>query len=101
MVDTDKLSQIEEKADEILKDHNGVYLEKRLFRTLKQKFPDLSRKDFQNVLEEVLKRGYTLEHALIKPLPNNEKLIKDYDDGKLPGKGSSEIPRIPNKRELE
>ena len=101
MADTDKISQIKEKADEILKDHNGLYLEKRLFKTLKREFPDLSRKDFQDVMEEVLKMGYTLEHALIRPLPSNEKLVKDYDDGKMPGKGTSDIPRIPNKRELE
>ena len=44
---TNELSTIEERAGDILKDHNGVYLDKRLYTALKKEFPGLSRKDFQ------------------------------------------------------
>jgi len=103
MNDYDRLLQIEEKADEILKARRGIYLEKKLFMALKQEFPDLSRKEFQDVLKTVLERGYILEHALIRPLPPNksQKSIKNYDDSAIPGKGVSEAQRISNKRELE
>ena len=72
MTSTEELSRIEEKACELLESHNGIYLEKRLYKKLKEQFPALSRKDFQTVLEGVLKQGYAKEHALIKPvtIPN-------------------------------
>ena len=54
-------------------------------------------------MDEVLKHGYAKEHALIKPITDKEakKDEQDFSKGKLSGKGHSEIPRIPNKRELE
>ncbi|SCG86246.1 hypothetical protein [Methanobacterium congolense] len=103
MTSTEELSRIEEKACELLENHNGIYLEKRLYKKLKEEFPALSRKDFQTVMDEVLKHGYAKEHALIKPITDKEakKDEQDFSKGKLSGKGHSEIPRIPNKRELE
>jgi hypothetical protein len=99
MTDNDKLSQIEIKASDMLKDHNGVYLEKRLYITLKNEFPDLSRADFKEVLSELLQKGYTLERGLIRPLVDKEskKSSKQYVDD-TPGKGVSEHQRIPDKR---
>ena len=59
MTDDNKLSKIEERAGDILKDHNGVYLDKRLYAALRKDFPTLSRKDFQEVLENILNNGYS------------------------------------------
>ncbi|KAF5071924.1 hypothetical protein [Methanobacterium aggregans] len=103
MTSSEELSRIEEKACELLENRNGIYLEKRLYKQLRNEYPELSRKDFQTVLDEVLKQGYIMEHALIKPITDKEakKGEKTYARGKLSGKGASEIPRIPNKRELE
>ncbi len=94
------LSAIEKRADEILKGHNGVYLDKRLYSALRKDFPDLSRKEFQNVLESLLKNGYSIERGLIRPLTDNEfkAQVKEHEEGKNSGKGSSDRPRLPNKR---
>ena len=35
MTDEDRLSQIVGKANDLIKDHNGVYLEKKLYSCLK------------------------------------------------------------------
>lgn len=100
MTDNDKLSQIEKRANEILKEHNGVYLERRLYNTLKQKSPGLSRADFKEVLNKLLQRGYTMERGLIKPPVDkeSEELSKSYADGKRAGKGAPKPQRIPDKR---
>jgi hypothetical protein len=99
MTDNDKLSTIEKKADEMLKSHNGVYLEKRLYSNLKREFPDLSRADFRNVLDELLQKDYVLEHGLIRPYTDKKtKRSKKYVDDTKPGKGASETQRIPDKR---
>jgi hypothetical protein len=102
MTDKDKLSHIEVRADNIIKDHNGVYLEKKLYTTLKIEFPSLSRKDFQAVLNQLSKGDYVFEHGLIKLLKVKEpdKLTKKYIDNKKTGKGDSELTRLPDKREI-
>jgi len=99
MTDKDKLSQIEERADIIIKDHNNVYLEKRLYTTLKMEFPSLTRKDFQEVLSQLSQGDYVFEHGLIRRIPvkESEKLLKQNVD-KKPGKGDSEIQILPDKR---
>jgi hypothetical protein len=100
MADDNELSKIETKAGEILKDHNGVYIDKRLYAALKKEFPGLSRKDFQQVLENILNKGYSMQHGLIRPLTANEaeKQRQEHEGGKNVGKGSSERPRLSNKR---
>lgn len=100
MTDNDNLSKIEKRADEMLKDHNGVYLEKKLYTILKQEFPDLSRADFKEVLSKLLQRDYVMERGLIRPLVDKEskKSSKQYVDDTQPGKGASEAQRIPDKR---
>jgi hypothetical protein len=100
MTDDNKLSNIEIRADELLKDHNGVYLEKKLYMALKREIPGLSRADFREVLNKLLQEDYVLEHGLIRPLVNKEskKLPKKYVDDTRPGKGASETQRIPDKR---
>ena len=45
MTDDNKLSKVEERAGEILKDHNGVYLDKRLC-SLKKGFSKFIKKGF-------------------------------------------------------
>ncbi len=102
MTDEDELSQIVIKADNIIKDHNGVYLEKRLYDRLKTEFPNLSRKDFQEVISQLSKRDYSLQRGLIKRLTDkeSEKLPKQLMDNKKSGKGDSERPRIPDKKGL-
>lgn len=99
MTDNDKLLQIEKKADDLLKDHNGVYLEKRLYKDLKRKFPDLTRADFRDILDELLQKDYVLEHGLIRPQTDkkSKRPTKYVDDAKI-GKGTSEVQRIPDKR---
>lgn len=97
MVDNDKLSQIEKRADEVLKEHNAVYLERRLYNTLKREFPGLSRADFREVLNELLNKGYVMEHGLIKPLTDKNR-PKGYIDDEKPGKGAPKPQRIPDKR---
>ena len=100
MTDDNELSKIEGKAGEILKDHNGVYLDKRLYTALRKQFPDLSRKDFQQVLENILNKGYSMQHGLIRPLTANEaeKQLQEHESGKKSGKGASGRPRLSNKR---
>lgn len=103
MTDNDKLSPIETRANDILKHHNGVYLEKRLYTTLKKEFPQLSRADFREILNELLYEDYVLEHGLIRPM-TDKKAIKsgeNYVTGKRSGKGASNSKRIPGKREIE
>jgi hypothetical protein len=100
MTDDNKLSKIEERAGDILKDHNGVYLDKRLYAALRKDFPSLSRKDFQEVLENILNNGYSMQHGLIRPLTANEieKQLQEHEGGKKAGKGASGRPRLSNKR---
>jgi len=100
MTDDNELSKIEGKAGEILKDHNGVYLDKRLYTALRKQFPDLSRKDFQQVLENILNKGYSMQHGLIRPLTANEaeEQLQEHESGKKSGKGASGRPRLSNKR---
>ncbi|MGB7968227.1 MAG: hypothetical protein WCF28_01500 [Methanobacterium sp.] len=100
MTDDNKLSKVEERAGEILKDHNGVYLDKRLYAALRKDFPSLSRKDFQEVLENILNTGYSMQHGLIRPLTANEveKQLQEHEGGKKTGKGSSGRPRLSEKR---
>ena len=102
MTDNDKLSQVETKANDILKDHNGVYLEKRLYTALKKEFPNLSRADFREVLNELLYEDYVLEHGLIKPMTdkNTKKSGANHVKGKRSGKGASKPQRVPGKREI-
>jgi hypothetical protein len=100
MTDDNELSKIEAKAREILKNHNGVYLDKRLYTILRKEFPGLSRKDFQEVLENILNKGYSMQHGLIRPLTPNEaeKQLQEHESGKKSGKGASDRPRLSNKR---
>lgn len=101
MTNNNELSKIEIKAGEILKGHNGVYLDKRLYTTLKKDFPTLSRKDFNNVLNKILTHGYSLERGLIRPLTANEiekQQKEEHETGKKSGKGASGRPRLSNKR---
>jgi hypothetical protein len=100
MKDNDKLSPVLNKVNDILKDHNGVYLEKKLYNTLKQEFPDLSRADFREVLEKLLQGNYTLERGLIRPIieKKSKKLPKKFVKETKTGKGTSDTQRIPDKR---
>ena len=100
MSEEEDLSAIEKRADEILKGHNGVYLDNRLYSVLRKDFPKLSRKDFRKVLDNLIKTGYSLERGLIRPLTENEINVqmKEHEEGKNSGKGSSERPRLSNKR---
>jgi hypothetical protein len=100
MMDNNKLSTIETKAGEILKHHNGVYLDKRLYAVLKKEFPGLSRKDFQLILDRILNKGYSIQHGLIRPLSANEakKQLQEHESGKKSGKGAVGRPRLSNKR---
>ncbi len=54
-------------AQDILENHNGVYLEKQLYIKLKEKFPDIKRADFNEVLNVLMKEDYVLERGLIRP----------------------------------
>lgn len=101
MTDNKELSAIESKAGDILEGHNGVYLDKRLYTVLKKDFPGLSRKDFNEVLDSILKKGYSMERGLIRPLTANEaekQLKEEHEGGKNVGKGASERPRLSTKR---
>ncbi|MDD3986083.1 MAG: hypothetical protein PHY59_09500 [Methanobacterium sp.] len=101
MTNNNELSKIEIKAGEILKGHNGVYLDKRLYTVLKKDFPTLSRKDFNKVLNTILTQGYSLERGLIRPLTANEiekQQKEEHEIGKKSGKGASGRPRLPDKR---
>lgn len=100
MKDNDNLSSVLKKSVDILKEHNGVYLEKKLYTTLKREFPDLTRKDFQEVLEELLENDYVLDRNLIRPLKDkkSKKLSKKDIETNKQGKGSTESLRIPDKR---
>jgi hypothetical protein len=102
MNNNDNPSQIETRANDILKHHNGVYLEKRLYAALKKEFPDLSRADFREVLNELLYEDYVLEHGLIKPMTdkNTKKSGANHVKGKRSGKGASKPQRVPGKREI-
>ena len=100
-MDEDKsLSKIENRADEILKAHNGVYIDKRLYTILKKEFPKITRKEFNKVLESLLNNGYSIERGLIRPLTDNEikEQVKEHEEGKKAGKGPSERPRLSTKR---
>ena len=101
MTDEDKLSQIEEKANDIIKNHNGVYLERKLYTNLKTEFPNLTRKDFQEVLSQLSQGDYVFERGLIRRVPDkeSEKSVKVHVE-KKPGKGDPESMRVPNKREV-
>jgi hypothetical protein len=96
MTDDTKLSTMVEKTNLILKDHNGVYLEKRLYAALKNEFPDLTRKTFQDVLNELLQGEYSLTHGLIRP--ESDKIHKNHDTDTKPGKGASKRQRRPEKK---
>lgn len=100
MTDNSELSKIEAKACDMLKNHNGIYLDKRLYSSLKKEFPSLSRKDFQLVLDNILKQGYSMERGLIRPLTANElkNQLKEHEDRKKSGKGASGRQRLSNKR---
>ncbi|WP_048190242.1 hypothetical protein [Methanobacterium sp. SMA-27] len=101
MTDNNELSAIESKAGEILKGHNGVYLDKRLYTVLKKGFPGLTRKDFNKVLDSLLTSGYSMERGLIRPLTANEvekQQKEEHESGKKAGKGASERPRLSTKR---
>lgn len=100
MSEDEDLSDIEKRADEILKGHNGVYLDKRLYSALKKDFPKLSRNEFRTVLNNLLEVGYSMERGLIRPLTENEIKVKmkEHEEGKNSGKGSSERPRLSTKR---
>jgi NurA-like 5'-3' nuclease len=96
----DSLSSVLRKSEDILKEHNGVYLEKKLYTTLKKEFPDLRRNDFRTVLEELLESDYILDRNLIRPVKDKKSKNlpeKDITDKKK-GKGSSDHLRIPDKR---
>lgn len=95
MIDNDKLSKIVSRADEILKEHGKVYLERRLFSSLKNEFKDLSKTNFKEVLDELTNEDYLLERGLIKPQLNKES---KKHSGKRTGKGASDTQRIPDKR---
>jgi hypothetical protein len=100
MTNDDKQSPIETRANNILKEHNGVYLERRLYTTLKREFPDLKKADFKEILNELLQSNYVLERGLIKPQldKGSKKSSKKYVDESKPGKGASDHQRIPDKR---
>jgi hypothetical protein len=100
MTDKDKLSKITNRAYDVLKEHNGVYLEKKLYNKLLLDFPDLSRADFKKILNELIEERYFLERGLIRPRIEHgpKKSSKRYNDGTKPEKGVSEQQRIPDKR---
>ena len=80
MAENDKISRIVNKADDMLKQHNGVYLEKQLYMKLKKKFPNLTRADFNEVLDELLQKDYVMEHELIRPKVERTKRSSYADD---------------------
>jgi hypothetical protein len=96
------LSKIEQKANDILKDHNGVYLDKRLYSILKKDFPKLTRKEFNKVLDALINNGYSLERGLIRPLTDNKvkSQVKEHEEGKMVGKGPSERQRLSTLRDI-
>jgi len=99
MTDNDILIKIEKKADDMLKEHNGVYLEKQLYNLLKSKFPSLTRTDFKEVLDKLLEENYSMECGLIRPKAKETKRSSDkYTDDSKPGKGTADHQRIPDKR---
>ncbi len=99
MNDEDKQSNVFTRANEILNDHNGVYLEKRLYLILKKEFPDLTRNDFHDILNKLLDGDYVMQRGLIRQLPpNKSKTIREgYSDTKQ-GKGASDASRPPDKK---
>ncbi len=95
----DKRIRIKERADELLKEHNGVYLEKQLYKKLKRKFPDLKIAEFNEVLDKLLEQDYFMERGLIRPKAKETKRSSDkYADDSKPGKGTADHQRIPDKR---
>ena len=101
MTDDDELSSIKVRANDILKDHNGVYLEKRLYSILKKEFPQLSKADFRKILNKLLYKDYTIEHGFIRPIRDKKsRSNENYATGKRSGKGASKPQRIPGKREI-
>ncbi|HMK53361.1 MAG TPA: hypothetical protein VK444_01135 [Methanobacteriaceae archaeon] len=99
MASHDELSNLETRATAILNDHNGVYLEKRLYSILKKEFPDLTRKTFQDVLNKLLEEDFVMQRGLIRPSPHNETSTAEKTRaGKKSGKGGTEKARSPDKR---
>lgn len=99
MADNDKLIKIEKKADEMLKQHNGIYLEKRLYSKLKGKFPSLTRVDFKEVLDKLLQEDYVMERGFIRPrVDKGSKRSSNHVDEEKPGKGTADHQRVPDKR---
>lgn len=100
MKDNEYIASVLRKSNDILKEHNGVYLEKKLYITLKEEFPQLKRVDFRKVLKELLETDYVLDRNLIRPVKDkkSEKLSKKDIEDKKQGKGSTESLRIPDKR---
>jgi hypothetical protein len=94
-------SNIEAQADAILKDHNGVYLEKRLYSLLKKEFPDLTRNDFQDILNKLLEKDYVMQRGLIRPVAHKDSNeVQKANTGKKSGKGKTEKTRTPDKRRI-
>lgn len=99
MTSDDELSNLETRANAILKDHNGVYLEKRLYSILKKEFPDLTRKTFQDILNKLLEEDFVMQRGLIRPVANKENSeAQKTSAGKKSGKGGTEKARSPDKR---
>jgi hypothetical protein len=98
-MNADKQSNVLKRANEILNDHNDVYLEKRLYTILKKEFPDLTRKNFQDVLNKLLSGDYVMQHGLIRrSLHNKSKNAQAGYAGSKQGKGASEVSRLPDKK---
>ncbi|MGZ4857413.1 MAG: hypothetical protein ACXVZU_03495, partial [Methanobacteriaceae archaeon] len=88
-------------VNEVLNDHNGVYLEKRLYLILKKEFPDLTRNHFQDILNKFLRDDYVMQHGLIKRLPHNKsKIAQAGYAGTKQGKGAADVSRRPDKKGL-
>lgn len=99
MTQDNEHSNIESRADAILKDHNGVYLEKRLFSLLKKEFPHLTRNDFQDILDKLLEKDYVMQRGLIRPVTHKDSgEVQKTHKGKKSGKGKTEKTRNPDKR---
>ena len=100
MTNNDNISKMEKRANDLLKGHNNVYLERRLYSNLKKECPKLSRTDFKEILDELLVKEYVLERGLIrlKIDKKSKRSSEKYVDEAKPGKGDSEHQRIQDKR---
>jgi hypothetical protein len=99
MNNDDKQSKVFKRVNEILNDHNNVYLEKRLYLILKKEFPDLTRNDFQDVLNKLLEGDYVMQRGLIKRLPSSKsKTVQEGYVDTSQGKGASDASRPPEKK---